>query len=162
MTRPGFGGVALGLGLLFPVTCSPTDSPALRSAVESATTAFHQALQTNDSARVLAYVADDVLMMPPGEPPVRGKEAMRAWYAAFLSQYQTSDLVLSNREVILGAGWATELGAYEWHLTPVTGGAPMVDHGHYMQVWTRLPSGEWRFAREIWNSSVILPAPSGP
>jgi hypothetical protein len=30
-----------------------------------------------------------------------------------------------------------------------------------MQVWLRQPNGQWRFAREIWNSAVPAPATEG-
>jgi ketosteroid isomerase-like protein len=146
--------VALVAGLA--IACSRTTSR--RASLDAATTAFHQALRTNDTVSFFSYLADDVTMMPPAEPPVRGKEAMHAWMAAFLSQFRTTGLTLGDREVLLGDGWATELGSYEWRLTPVAGGAEVVDRGHYMQVWKRLPDGQWRFAREIWNSSVLPPA----
>ena len=68
------------------------------SAFEAATAAFHQALRANDAEALFAYVAEDVLLMPPGEDTVRGRNAMRDWYAAFLSQYRTSSLTLSDRE----------------------------------------------------------------
>ena len=74
-----------------PAGIAPTPqeaAPAPRAAVEAATAAFHQALRTNDAGALFAYVADDVVMMPPGEAPVRGKAAMRAWYAGFLSQFE--------------------------------------------------------------------------
>jgi ketosteroid isomerase-like protein len=129
-----------------------------RSAFETATTAFHHALRTNDADALFARVADDVLMMPPGEPAVHGKNAMRDWYTGFLSQYRTSSLTLSNREVFVSEGWAVELGAYEWGLTPAAGGDPVLDRGNYMQVWKSHPDGQWRFEREIWNSS----APASP
>jgi uncharacterized protein (TIGR02246 family) len=128
------------------------------SAFETATAAFHQALRTNDAEALLGYVADDVLLMPPGEDAVRGKNAMRDWYAAFLSQYSTSSLILSDREVFVGDRWAVELGTYEWGLTPLAGGAALVDRGNYMQVWRSQSDGQWRFEREIWNSS----APASP
>ena len=128
------------------------------SAFEIATAEFHQALRTNDAEALFAYVADDVLLMPPGEDAVRGKMAMRDWYAAFLSQYSTSSLTLSDREVFVGDRWAVELGSYEWGLTPSAGGADVLDGGNYMQVWKSQPDGQWRFEREIWNSS----APASP
>ena len=138
-----------------------SDSVSTRAVVESATTAFHQALRTNDTATFLSYVADDVRMMPPGEAPVVGKDAVRAWYAAFLTQYRTSSLTLSDREVFVGTKWATEFGKYEWGLAPTGGGVTVVDRGHYMQVWSRQPNGQWRFAREIWNSAAPAPAAEG-
>jgi hypothetical protein len=52
---------------------------ARRAAFEAATGEFHQALRTDDADGLFAFVADDVVMMPPGEPAVRGKTAMREW-----------------------------------------------------------------------------------
>jgi ketosteroid isomerase-like protein len=129
-----------------------------RAAVEVATAAFHQALRTNDAESLFTHVAEDVRMMPPGEPGVRGKAEMRTWYAGFLSQYHTTSLVLTDREVLVGDGWAVELGGYKWGLEPANGGDPVLDTGNYMQVWKRQPNGQWLFAREIWNSS----APQSP
>jgi ketosteroid isomerase-like protein len=133
---------------------SPAGEEAPRSTVEAATAAFHQALRTNDADALFAYVADDVVMMPPGEEVIRGKAAMRAWYAAFLAQFRTSALTLTGRETLGGDGWAVEMGTYEWSLAPVDGGRSVVDCGSYMQVWKSQPDGQWRFAREIWNSSA--------
>jgi len=147
-------GAALSLAAL--AGCQGPKAPlgATAAGVEKATAAFHEALRTNDAETFLSFVADDVVMMPPGEAPVRGKDALRAWYAAFLSQNRTSSLVLGDREVLVGEGFAVELGSFEWGLVPAAGGSPTVDRGHYMQVWNRQPDGQWRFAREIWNSSA--------
>jgi uncharacterized protein (TIGR02246 family) len=134
------------------------DDAGQRAAVEGATTAFHQALRTNDLETFMSYVAEDVFFMPPGEPPVRGRDAIRKWMTAFLAQYRTSSLTLANREVLLGGGWAVELGTFEWALQPAAGGSPLVDRGNYMQVWKEQVDHTWRFAREVYNSSVA-PAP---
>jgi uncharacterized protein (TIGR02246 family) len=134
----------------------PADTSA---AVEAATDAFHQALRTNDAETLLAFVADDVVMTPPGEAPVRGKEAMRAWYDAFLSQVRTTSLTLTDKEVFVGDGWGVEGGVHEWVVVPVGGGDPVTDHGNYMQIWKRQPDGRWLFAREIWNSTTPPAAP---
>jgi len=141
--------------------CNGTKAPsrAATADVERATAAFHEALRTNDTETFLSFVADDVVMVPPGEAPVRGKDALRAWYATFLSQYRTSSLTLGDRELFVGEGFAVEMGSFEWGLTPAAGGAPVLDHGHYMQVWKQRPDGQWRFEREIWNSSGPASAP---
>lgn len=129
-----------------------------RAGVEAATAAFHQALRTNDLETFMSYVAEDVFFMPPGEPPVRGREAVRNWMTGFLAQYRTSSLTLADREVLVGSGWAVELGTFEWALQPVAGGSAVVDRGNYMQVWKQQGDKTWRFAREVYNSSVP-PAP---
>jgi uncharacterized protein (TIGR02246 family) len=132
---------------------------AASSAFEAVTAAFHEALRTNDAQALFAYVAEDVLLMPPGEDAVRGKNAMRDWYAAFLSQYSTSSLTLSDREVFVGDQWAVEVGSYEWGLIPAAGGGDVLDRGNYMQLWKSQSDGQWRFEREIWNSSASVTSP---
>jgi ketosteroid isomerase-like protein len=126
---------------------------AVRADFEKTTAAFHQALRTNDSEGLFTYIAEDVVIMPPNETPIHGKASMQTWYRSFLSTFQTTTLILSDREVNVSDGWATELGQYEWGLHPTTGGDPVVDKGHYMQIWKRTSDG-WRFFREIWNSSI--------
>jgi uncharacterized protein (TIGR02246 family) len=125
-----------------------------KAAVENATAAFHQALRSNDLERFMSYVADDVIFMPPGEPPVRGGDAMRQWTTRFFSQYRTSKLILADREVFVGGRWAVEVGTFEWGLQPATGGPAVVDRGNYMQVWKQQDDKTWRFAREVYNSTV--------
>jgi uncharacterized protein (TIGR02246 family) len=144
-----------------PSAGAGTDDQTARSKVQATTEAFHQALRTNDADALFAHVAEDVVMMPPGEAVLRGKAAMRAWYAGFLSQYRTSSLTLTDREVFVSGDWAVEVGGYEWGLDSAAGGEPLVDRGHYMQLWKLQPDGNWRFAREIWNSSAPPPPPPG-
>jgi ketosteroid isomerase-like protein len=134
--------------------------PALDGAgVEASTAAFHQALRTNDFETFMSYVAEDVVFMPPGEPPVRGRDAVWKWMTGFLAQYRTSSLTLADREVLVGNRWAVELGTFEWALQPVAGGSAVVDRGNYMQVWKQQSDHTWQFAREVYNSSVP-PAPA--
>lgn len=129
-----------------------------RAGVEASTAALHQALRTNDLETFMSYVAEDVFFMPPGEPPVRGRDALRKWMTGFLAQYRTSSLTLAEREVFVGNGWAVELGTFEWALQPASGGSAVVDRGNYMQVWKERGDKTWQFAREVYNSS-IPPAP---
>lgn len=129
-----------------------------KAVVEAATAAFHQALRTNDLETFMSYVAEDVFFMPPGEPAMRGRDAVRKWMTDFLAQYRTSSLTLADREVMAGSGWAVELGTFEWALQPAAGGSVVTDRGNYMQVWKQQPDKTWRFSREVYNSSV----PPGP
>jgi ketosteroid isomerase-like protein len=138
----------------------PTGMDARRAEFEKATAAFHQWLRTNDPEGLFAYVAEDVVMMPPNEAPIRGKPAMETWYRTFLSAFRTTTLILTDREVNVSDSWATELGQYAWGLQSTAGGDPVVDEGNYMQIWKRGPDGSWHFFREIWNSSIPSPSPA--
>lgn len=127
---------------------------AMRSDFELASAGFHRALRTDDADALFEFVADDVLLMPPGEGVVRGKTAMWQWYAGFLSRYRTLTFSQSDRELLTSNGLVVELGSFEWALAVVSDGSTVVDRGNYMQVWRSYPDGQWRFEREIWNSSI--------
>ena len=151
--------VLIALAMLSGCTGAPPAAVAQaavddKAAVDRATAAFHQTLRSNDAEGFMTYVADDVVFMPPGEPPVRGRDAVRQWLTRFLRQYRTSRLILADREVFVGSRWAVEVGTFEWALQPTVGGGTVVDRGNYMQVWKQQDDKTWRFAREVYNSSV--------
>ena len=132
----------------------PLSPAALRAGVDSAANRLVRALRANSSDSLMALMADDVVLMPPNEPVLKGKGAVRAWYDQFLTQLRTSGLTITNREVLMGGEWATELAAFQWTLAPVAGGPAVIDRGNYVQVWHHEPDGRWLFARELWNSST--------
>jgi uncharacterized protein (TIGR02246 family) len=148
------------LGILAAVACSGSRSPetadpaGLRAGVDSAADRLLTALRANDADSFVVLLTNDVVLMPPNEPSLKGKAAVRAWYDQFLTQLRTSDLTLTDREVLIGNEWATELATFEWVLAPVGGGQALTDRGSYVQVWHHAPDGRWLFAREIWNSST--------
>lgn len=137
-----------------------TPGQVARAGVDSAANRLLAALRADASDSLLALMAEDVVIMPPNEAILRGKAAVRAWYDQFLTQMRTSSLTITDREVLIGGDWATEVAAFEWGLVPVAGGPPLIDRGSYIQVWHREPDGRWLFSREIWNSSAPLPAPT--
>ena len=133
-----------------------TPPDALRAGVDSAADRLLAALRTDSPDSLVALLADDVIIMPPNEPVLKGKAAVRTWYEQFVKQMRTSSLTISDREVLIGGDYATEVAGFEWTLAPVAGGAPVVDRGSYIQVWHRGADGRWMFSREVWNSSAPL------
>jgi len=57
-----------------------------------------------------------------------------------------------DEEERLGHDWALERGIYWIALTQKTGGKPIRDHCEYITLYRRDADGEWRIARDIWNS----------
>jgi ketosteroid isomerase-like protein len=148
------------LAVLATTACANTpdadsaDPTALRAGVDSASNRLLDALRTNASDSLMVLMADDVVLMPPNEPVLKGKAAVRAWYDQFLTQLRTSSLTIADREVLIGGEWATEIATFEWLLEPVGGGQAVVDRGSYVQVWHHEPDGRWLFVRELWNSTT--------
>jgi ketosteroid isomerase-like protein len=163
-TRPAYL-----LVLLAAVACSGapgaerSDRASLQAGVDSAANRLLSALRTNGSDSLMALMAYDVVLMPPNEAVLKGKATVRAWYDQFLTQLRTSNLTITDREVLIGGEWATEVAGFEWTLVPVAGGPATTERGSYVQVWHHEPDGRWLFARELWNSTAPPATPSnGP
>jgi ketosteroid isomerase-like protein len=149
--------ILFAVGCSSPAPESTEPSPeSSRAAVDSAANRLLSALRTDSPDSLLALMPDDVILMPPHEPVLKGKAAVRAWYEAFVKQLRTTDLTITNRELLIGGDYATEVAEFEWTLVPVAGGAPMTDRGSYIQVWHKQPDGSWVFSREVWNSALPL------
>jgi ketosteroid isomerase-like protein len=138
---------------------SSTQHAALQAGVDSAANRLLAALRRDDPDSLMALMAEDVIIMPPNEPVLKGKAAVRTWYEQLVKQMRTSSLTVTNREILIGSDWATEVAGFEWTLVPVAGGPPVVDRGSYIQVWRREPDGRWLFSREVWNSTAPPPPP---
>jgi uncharacterized protein (TIGR02246 family) len=164
---PGVTRFAHLLGLLAAAACTGSPGPqrmertTVRAGVDSAADRLVAALRANNSDSLMALMADDVVMMPPNEPILQGKAAVRTWYDQLLTQLRTSELTIADREVLIGGEWATEIAAFEWTLVPVGGGPAVTDRGSYVQVWHHEAEGQWLFAREIWNSTASPVTASG-
>jgi uncharacterized protein (TIGR02246 family) len=130
--------------------------PTLQAGVDSAAARLLAALRSDAPDSLLALMTDDVIIMPPNEPVLKGKDAVRNWYEQFVKQMRTSSLNITDRELLIGGDYATEVAGFEWTLAPVAGGASMTDRGSYIQVWHRQPDGRWLFSREVWNSTTPL------
>jgi uncharacterized protein (TIGR02246 family) len=55
-----------------------TDEQAIRDLVAR----WHQATKAGDLAQILPLMAEDVIFLAPGQPPLRGKEAFAAGFQA--------------------------------------------------------------------------------
>jgi ketosteroid isomerase-like protein len=145
--------IILGSVVLLCVPAGSQPAQAAGQTLDEASQAFDTALKKDDTEGVFKLVTDDVVLMPPGEAPLRGKAAARQWYIGLVAQYRTSSLALTQREVFVGDRVGAVVGTHEWILKPVAGGDPVVDRGSYMQIWKQQADGRWLFAREIWNAS---------
>jgi uncharacterized protein (TIGR02246 family) len=103
-----------------------------------------------DVERWLACYASDAVLLPPGEHPVVGAEAIRAWAAPFFAAYELHEAT-DEREVVVSGDWGFLRAHWTWRLTPKDGGETVVDSGMSVWIVQRQPDGAWKIARAIWN-----------
>ena len=103
-----------------------------------------------EAPQAAAGEAEDMVIMPPDEPPVTGHDAIRAWLEGFFAAYKT-DLEYTDSDVSVAGDVAFEAYAFRWTLTPVDGTEPIKQTGKGVYVLRRQADGSWRVARDIWN-----------
>ena len=89
--------------------------------------------------------------MPPNEPPIVGKAALRSWFLRVTDQFSI-DLDFSVEEVKTSGDWAFERFSFRRTMTPAGGGEPATARGKGIHVYRRQSDGSWKIARDIWNS----------
>ncbi|MBV8551073.1 MAG: nuclear transport factor 2 family protein [Acidobacteriaceae bacterium] len=96
----------------------------------------------------------DAVALPPGEEPVIGIEAIRAWLHRTQgdpSKVQTTQYQLDFREVTLAGNEAVEWGTSRVAVSLKDRPGTAVIEGNIMRVLKRQPDGSWKIARSIWN-----------
>src|SRR5256884_4274819 len=110
------------------------------------------------------YHANGV-MLPPNMPPVRGRDAIRAFMTTMNSRSSPPPVLTVRADSVWAQGpLALELG--RWNFAWAAGakrppGAPAADSGKYIVRWVN-ENGRWLMVQDIWNSDVAMPMAPGP
>ncbi|MEJ2336635.1 MAG: DUF4440 domain-containing protein [Gemmatimonadales bacterium] len=134
------------------------DTEADIATIDAMRGAFAEAVSAGDVDGMMIGYAEDAVQMPPNEPALTGKAAIRARSQANADQYE---MALENpaAEILVKGDWAILRGTYVFSGTPKADGEPIQDTGKYLVTWHRQPDGSWLVAHEIWNSNN--PPPEG-
>jgi len=118
------------------------DERAIRELVAT----WHRATAAGDLERILSLMAEDVVFLTPGRPPMRGKETFAAGFRALI---QTHRIESSGtiEEIHVAGDWA-----FLWaHLTVTVAppnGPPTRRAGNTLTILRRQPGGSWVLARD--------------
>ena len=125
-----------------------------QAALREKTAAFVKSFNAKDVAQVLDVYTENSVFMPPNQPVLRGKGALKTFYDEMLKEGATN-LKMDVAEVSGHGPLAYQSGTYEMDLKPSTGAADR-DRGKYLFIARKL-NGQWRYEYTAWNSD--LPAP---
>lgn len=126
------------------------DIEAIRAVVEQDAEAVRRA----DWAAVTRMFTVDAVRFPPNQPPVRGRDAMRAWLQTFPPIQQFS---ITADEIVGCADLAFVRGTYVLTVALKAGAAPQTDRGHYMGLLRKQADGSWLWTTDMVSSELPLP-----
>lgn len=120
-----------------------TDEKAIRDLVAQ----WHRATAAGDVDAILPLMAEDVVFLVPGGPPMNGRGAFEQGLRGVLT---------SNRIDSTGEIQELEVSgdlAYCWNvlkvrITPLSGGDPVERSGHALSIFRKQPNGSWVLVRD--------------
>jgi uncharacterized protein (TIGR02246 family) len=119
---------------------------------------WQDASRKKDVETLLSFVTDDAVFLAPGQPPIRGKDAVRALFSLVVSRFEWEQAFRIEEIRVLG-DWAFCWGEDSSVMRPLGGGEVQRARGMALSVLSRGPDAKWRFARGI-NNMTREVAPS--
>ena len=120
------------------------DHRAIRAVFKS----WYRAMEDGSVAGLISLVTPDVLMKPPGAPPIAGRRALKEALSGFFDSHsETVDFEVQEIEVCgrLAYGRVTETAT----IRSRSGEDASVVNGMHLTILRRQAEGEWLIARDI-------------
>lgn len=130
------------------------DSTAIRRQAER----WVEAARQEDADALAALYTEDAIMLPPGAPPITGRDRIRSLFARQFARSEGT-YEFQTYELVVTGDWAYRRGSYVATVDPAQGDAVRLED-KFIDIWRRSPDGEWRIARDIWNHTAP-PSPVG-
>ena len=136
-------------------SCQSPESNQLSSedliAIENAIESYAQAGKANDWAMWSDLFAEEATLMPPNQPSVQGRTAIKGWAESRGATY--SDMTLSPLEIDGEGGVAVSRGSYSSTFQSEGASAEVTNNGKWIFVWKKQSDGSWKLWWATWNSN---------
>jgi uncharacterized protein (TIGR02246 family) len=139
---------------------NPVDEKAQLDADLRAIREIHErdiaAVNAGDVETLVSLMTDDIVLLPPGQPPLVGKESARAMIEADLEQgrdFEIVEYVQDWEEVQVVGDYAFEWGTFNSAVQAKAGGETIRQSNNVIRILRRQPDGSWKVCRAIWNTA---------
>ncbi len=162
--------VVLGFGIVALVGCSTAEKPAADtataampaatsvaaddSAIRAINKTWFEHHNAGNAAGVASMYADDAVLLAPGAPMARGRDAIKAAMDADVGAMMKAGLTETS-----GTGDVSVSGDIGWESNTyavIDKAGKTVETGKYLTVFTK-KDGKWSIIRDTWNSDAPPP-----
>ena len=146
-------GVFLVLAVVSVVDEAAAGSDEHKAAIDEVREMEAASVNNADSSSIPKIYSQDVEYIPPGEPVLKGTDAVREWHMALIEQFD-ADLEYTASDIKVMGDWAIEQYEGNVKMTPKAGGDPIVEQVRGIHVYRRGEDGTWKITKDIWNYHV--------
>jgi uncharacterized protein (TIGR02246 family) len=109
---------------------------------------WYRATASGDLPRLLTLMAEDVIYLVPGQPPMRGRDAFAAGFQAALQRFRI-DAAGEIQELQITGDWAYCWTRLSVTMTPLEAGSPPVRRtGNTLSILRKQADGAWVLFRD--------------
>jgi uncharacterized protein (TIGR02246 family) len=155
----------LSLLLATRASGSPDAADRVRGVIERHNANAVRWYAAGDVDSLISIFAEDAWQMPPNNPALVGREAIRAYWRQALTWGKWA-FTLQVQKVDVSGPLAVERGKYVLKFIAGPAAPPGMpsfeDHGNYLVHWRREADGQWRAVADAPVSEVPMQLPSSP
>lgn len=154
----------LSLSLSACASVSSQSIDSVREVIDRHNASAARWYAVGDVDSVVSIFAEDAWQMPPNNPPLVGRQAIRNFWRQAV-QWGKWEFTLEAQKVDVSGPMAVERGKYVLRFTAGPGAPPGMasfeDRGNYLVHWRHEADGQWRVVGDAPVSELPLhPSPS--
>lgn len=150
VTRPAVV-VTTALALI-ACTSERGDDTASVQAITERAGIWPEAAEAGDTERMISLYATDAVFLPPGSPPVEGRERIADLFRQQFGRFQV-DVEFETDGIVVERDLAYRRGCYRADLVGRENRDTVVARDEFLEIWRRGEDGIWRITRDMWNST---------
>ena len=135
------------------------DIAAEEAAINGLLNAFDSAANASDADGLVALYMDNAVRIPPNEPALMGKEAIRGHFQQYYDQF-TEEVDNVVVDVHVSGDLVFSRGTYTINITLRAGGESFKTKGSWVSIQKKQSDGSMKVVCDIWSDeSLVSPLP---
>lgn len=137
---------------------TPVDIAGEKAAIQKVIDAYFNYIDSDNLDSLLSLLTEDIIEMPSNVPRIVGKDGyarhLKSWLD-FSKTLKSKEMSFPVIEFVVTGDWAFQIGTYKIKFTFQDDNV-VEDEGNFVWLFNKDSTGNWKWAREISNSTKPL------